>query len=238
MSSSGNKAYHVILFYKYYPFSKEEVSILVEDCKSYCDIHQILGRVLIACEGINGTLAGSPEDIASFISYFEMTVKIGPIDWKYSSGEAEDLPFLSLSVREAKELIAPGNERNFINRHIKYDPTCFGGLKGTGKHLSPAEFHQGIQQADSLIVDVRNEFEYNIGHFAASKNLKTFTYAETWKSLDLMLGEQDRDDEVKSRAIYMYCTGGIRCEKASAYLIGKGYENIYQVGLLMSGLLT
>ena len=90
---------------------------------------------------------------------------------------------------------------------------------------------KGIKNEDAIILDIRNEFEYDIGHFDGAVNLRTFTYAETWSALDKLLDYKSEDS--KSKPVYMYCTGGIRCEKASAYLKGKGWNNVYQVKNLL-----
>lgn len=86
-----------------------------------------------------------------------------------------------------------------------------------------------------MIVDIRNQYEYDIGHFQNARNLETFTYSETWSSLDKLFNKKVTSIEEteiigqKQKPIYMYCTGGIRCEKASAYLVAKGYENVFQL---------
>lgn len=241
MSWKPGEPFTIILFYKYGSLSKDSVGMLIEDCLWFCENHGILGRLLVSEEGVNGTLSGSNYSITKFIDHFYRTVDFGPIDWKYSYGEGNHLPFLSLSVREVREIIAVGQERDLINNFIEFDKDSFGGIVGTGMHLTPSEFHSAIQSKDSIVLDIRNEFEYNIGHFENSKNLHTFTYAETWKSLDKVLGckvpdedchsndKNEECEELKQKPIYMYCTGGIRCEKASAYLKAKGCTNVFQV---------
>lgn len=99
-----------------------------------------------------------------------------------------------------------------------FDDASFGGLDGVGIHLAPSDFHDKVLrivsgQEKGIILDVRNEYEYDIGHFEGATNLKTYYYSETWRAMESALkGTQDEDTEV-----LMYCTGGIRCELASKF---------------------
>jgi UPF0176 protein len=106
-----------------------------------------------------------------------------------------------------------------------YSYHCYkGGVEGTGVHLTPSEFHEALGRDDGICIDVRNGFEYDVGHFKNALNLNTYTYSETWSALDNVLKDKD-----PANNIYMYCTGGIRCEKASAYVKAKGYKNVFQL---------
>lgn len=102
---------------------------------------------------------------------------------------------------------------------------------GTGTHLEPEEFHEALQKDENAIVlDIRNEFEYDIGHFKGATNLKTFTYSETWSAMEKALEDTEASTQTRThKPIFMYCTGGIRCEKASAYLRAKGLNDVYQL---------
>ena len=143
-------------------------------------------------------------------------------------------------------------------------PISFGGIVGTGEHLTPEDFHKTLQEDECVVLDIRNEFEYDIGHFEHAIGVGTFTYAETFDVLDELLDKQQihkkshsitgsvdnqvdptlsqsnayeeeeatNVEEKKEKKILMYCTGGIRCEKASAYLRAKGLNNVYQVSAL------
>ncbi len=233
----GN-SYKVILWYRYCPI--QDVSKLIETLSSKCKFLGLLGRILISTEGMNGTLAGSCEDIDAFIQFFTTDMNFHHIDWKYhvEHKHCEYLPFLQLSVREVQEIISCGLQRNFIDNFIQYDATSYGGIEGSGVHLSADEFHDMMEREkdNCLILDIRNEFEYDIGHFHNAIGVGTFTYAETFNVLDNILADEiakaneTKDDDTNStKKILMYCTGGIRCEKASAYLRAKWLDNVYQV---------
>jgi predicted sulfurtransferase len=269
--------YKVILWYRYCPIS--DVATLIETLTIKCKSLHLLGRILLSIEGMNGTLAGSCEDIDHFINYLSDDLNFHHIDWKFhiEYQHCDYLPFLQLSIREVQEIISCGLQRQFINNFIQYDSMSYGGIEGSGIHLSPEEFHHMIEKEkpeNCLILDIRNEFEYDIGHFNNAIGIGTFTYAETFKVLDEVLADemakaaagvkrvQHTDDNANSieksdtsivandgktidecaveeksinekstndKKILMYCTGGIRCEKASAYLRAKGLDNVYQL---------
>lgn len=216
--------YKVILFYRYIRLFN--VDDLVNIFRSRLHELDILGRLLIAEEGINGTLSGTSDLINIFMVEVESVHHITGVDWKISLVDSP--PFLGLSVRRVGEIISCGTRgKTAIDQQVDFDATCFGGLKGTGQHLTPAEFHTHLQNREkdkSLLVDIRNEFEHNIGHFDGATALKTVTYSQTWGQLDDIIKPHNPETPV-----YMYCTGGIRCEKASAYLKSKGMSNVYQL---------
>lgn len=236
-----NECYTVVLFYKYAEIDQQCIDDISSNCNEICIRHGIVGRILLSLEGINGTLAGSPKAITAFVDFFNNTYEsiFFLIDWKFSFVEASPhLPFTKLSVRQVKEIISVGsNGLDTISNQIKFDKSTYGGLLGTGIHLSPEEFHNAIENSKSrgqpmkpVIVDIRNNYEYEIGHFEGSINLKTFTYSETWASLDKLLDDiKSEENKFQKTPMFLACTGGIRCEKASAYLVAKGMENVYQL---------
>lgn len=135
--------YTVILFYRY--VNIDNVDILRGKLLKLCVALGILGRILIAPEGINGTLAGSITSIETFIQYMSNDERFSQVDWKCTHVEkstANSLPFLSLSIRETKEIISCGRAREFISSNSQYEEHSFGGLSGTGEHLSPLQFHK------------------------------------------------------------------------------------------------
>jgi len=235
--------YAIALFYRYVLIA--EPAELVEQLKEKCQRCGLLGRILVSREGVNGTLAGGVAAVNSFVAELSADPRFANIDWKFTNDRGDSLPFLGLSIRVVDEIIASGRAGSFINSNISFNDATYGGITGTGTHLTPTEFHNALARNDGIILDIRNEFEFDIGHFKGSKNLKTFNYAETFDALDQVLGPapQEGKHEVESRPttdstdngdapqqnIYMYCTGGIRCEKASAYLCAKGYSNVYQL---------
>jgi UPF0176 protein len=240
--------YTVTLFYRYVAI--DNVEELRNQLLSICGELSLLGRILIAEEGINGTVAGSEACVTSFIDYMRADTRFRNIDWKSTTvgkrpaGEASAgsgpsaLPFLNLSIRIVTEIVSCGRQREFISRNAAFDAGTFGGLSGTGKHLTPQEFHDALvsltqsegegdsegEEQKAVLLDVRNQFEYDIGHFKSASPLNCATYAETWTCLDKLL-----ENKEKTAPVYMYCTGGIRCEKASVYVKSKGFENVYHL---------
>ena len=222
--------YRVILFYRYVQI--DDVQDLQQQLQQHCTEWGLLGRVLVASEGINGTLAGSIDCIENFIRWMKQDPRFQAIDWKDSTEatHTKDLPFLTLSIRIEKSIISCGQQEQFIAQHAVFDEQTFGGLDNTGVHLPPSEFHDQLTNhhhtGAGVLLDVRNQFEYDIGHFQAAETLNVATYAESWSALDQLLAQKCAS---KSDPVYMYCTGGIRCEKASVYVKAKGYNRVYQL---------
>ena len=228
-----HQPYQIVLFYRYVP-------VITADFDGFVDAYRtrlgselgLLGRLLISAEGFNGTLAGSSACLTVFMNEFESQYGGGTVDWKLTDVAEgnESLPFLNLSVRWVSEIISTGKEgKRTIDQQVCFDASTFGGLSGTGQHLTPEEFHAHISTRDkdkSLLLDIRNGFEHTIGSFEGSVPLGTVTYSQTWRRMDSILAEAATTAETP---IYMYCTGGIRCEKASAYLKAKGHANVFQL---------
>jgi predicted sulfurtransferase len=226
--------YKIVLFYRYVALDNvhEKQQFFLETCQRL----GLLGRVLVAPEGINGTLAGPDDSVGDFIAACSSFQCFQSVDWKVSACSGATLPFNDLHIKFVFELIGCGSQRNWIDNHVEYDVSTFGGLTGTGVHLSPSEFHEALtcqptgHNSKSILLDIRNEFEYDIGHFRGAASLGTNTYAETWKALDTIFDEATSSGVAnREKEVYMYCTGGIRCEKASAYLKSKGIHQVFQL---------
>ena len=222
----------IILFYIYFSGTKavdEAFSVkLLQFQEELCRRCQLLGRVLVSVQGLNGTLSGRKEDIDVYktaISSWEyQNVKcFRDIDWKHSTSSIGEEPFPDLVIRKVNELVASGEMIYDIDKH-------------GGEHLSPEEFHSILTEApdDLVLLDVRNRFEYSIGHFIDKKgrvamdpDMRNFTQ---FKHFIDKVGPT----LLKDKRVLMYCTGGIRCETASAYVNSKGYAK--QVGQLSGGI--
>lgn len=227
--------YKVILFYRYVAIDQPEV--LENSLRAKCEELSLLGRILLATEGINGTLAGSRENVDAFVSFMVSDDRFSAIDWKDSFG-AGKLPFPVLSVKIVPEIVSSGSRGKQLKDTMHFDPATFGGLAETGKHLTAEEFHRGLDDPNCVLLDIRNHFEYDIGHFENAVNIGTYTYAETFDKLDSLLSIPPATTQAPTepeppvpadKKIFMYCTGGVRCEKASAYLRNRGFENVYHV---------
>ena len=167
----------------------------------------ILGTILIAGEGINGTISGAKKDLDIFILNIKKLLEIKKLSLKVSKNQF--IPFYRLKIRLKKEIVTIGD------KSIKPE-------KITGKHISPKNWDKIINDDKYLIVDTRNEYEVSIGTFKKALNPKTKSFREFPKYIEALKVK-------KNQPIAMFCTGGIRCEKASSYLLKNGYKNIFQL---------
>ena len=167
----------------------------------------IMGTVLLAEEGINGTIAGTSQSIKNFQLEIK---KIGfeNLNPKYSYSKF--MPFFRLKVRTKKEIVT-------LRTKIA-DPENI-----TGNKIKPENWNNLITDNDTILIDVRNDFEVEMGSFRGSINPKTKSFTEFKSYL------KDNLSEAKDKKIAMFCTGGIRCEKISSYMIKKGFKNVNQL---------
>ncbi len=226
--------FKIVLFYRYLHIL--DVEALRDELLLLASGENMLGRVLVSAEGLNGTLAAPADCMSRFIAVMTADSRFSRVDWKYSDAMASvEAPFPCLNIRIVDSIIAPGkgsHGETIINSQIEYDESSFGGIKGGGIHLTATEFHDAIdgvkEGKEGIIIDIRNKFESDIGLFEGAIPVNTNTYPETWKKLDQIIDSSEGGGD-KTKPVYMYCTGGIRCEKASAYLKGKGVNNVFQL---------
>jgi UPF0176 protein len=172
----------------------------------------IKGSVLLAHEGINGTVAGSDEGIDAFVGELQHGPLFGGrldnLELKFSS--ASEMPFQRLKVRLKKEIVTLGD--------TAVDPT-----QRVGTYVEPSDWNELISAPDTLVIDTRNAFEVAMGTFegAVDPGLKSFGQFKEFAAQQL--------DPAKHKRIAMFCTGGIRCEKASAYLLAQGFDEVYHL---------
>ena len=172
----------------------------------------IKGSVLLAHEGINGTVAGTDEGIVSFVHELQhgalFAGRLDNLELKFS--RAAEMPFQRLKVRLKKEIVTLGD--------AACDPT-----RQVGIYVEPSDWNELIAAPDTLLIDTRNAFEVAMGTFegAVDPGLKSFGRFKDFAAEKL--------DPAKHRKIAMFCTGGIRCEKASAYLLARGFEEVYHL---------
>jgi predicted sulfurtransferase len=142
---SPGDVYVVSLFYRYVDLSSADLTSLIANISTKASNHQLKGRCLVSMEGLNGTLAGKEHDVYVFgRELAALHEGFSSIDFKYSFGRGDTLPFDTLSVRYSKELISCGTRvGSSINDQISFDDT-YGGLNGTGVHLEPQEFHDEL----------------------------------------------------------------------------------------------
>lgn len=176
------------------------------------DARQIKGTILLADEGINGTVAGSPAKIDSFIEWLRSGSvwqgKLDHLEVKFSSADKE--PFARGKVKLKREIVTMGVPGT--------DPR-----KSVGTYVKPNEWNELISQPDVVTIDTRNSYEVALGRFKGAENPQTKTFREFPE-----YAQQTLDPE-KHKKIAMYCTGGIRCEKSTAYLKSLGFEEVYHL---------
>lgn len=199
--------YRVLLYYKYIQIDNyiEYTKIHLKFCQSL----GIRGRILIAEEGINGTLSGTVDQANAYMSAMRMDERFRDMEFKID--EVSEHAFKKLYVRPKKEIVTL-NDSGDIDPHIT-----------TGKRLSPKEFYEAMQEEDVMIIDARNDYEYDLGHFrnAVRPDVRTFKQFPAWIKKN---AEKFRD-----KKILTYCTGGIRCEKFSGLLIREGCRDVSQL---------
>ena len=172
---------------------------------------QILGTIIIGHEGINGTVSGSETNVNKALKFLKSDSRFSDLDIKTSF--SNKAPFLRLKVKIKKEIVTMGID------NIK--PTT-----QAGKYLSHDQWNSLLNDEDTILIDTRNDYEYSIGTFKNSINPKTSNFKEFPK----WVKKQKFTQEVKkSKNIAMFCTGGIRCEKASSYMKNEGFKNVYHL---------
>lgn len=175
----------------------------------FCLEHGILGTLLLAHEGINGTVAGEATSIARLVSHLEGWDEIGKLEVKYS--DADTKGFLRMKVRLKDEIVTMGVS--------DIDPRL-----GAGTYVEPKDWNTLVNDPEVMVIDTRNIYETRIGGFKGAIDPKTETFRAFPQWADSLAQAAN-----KPRKIAMYCTGGIRCEKASAYMKKIGFDEVYHL---------
>jgi UPF0176 protein len=201
--------YTVATFYQF--AALPDFRELREPLRAFCAELALKGSVLLAHEGINGTLAGSHDAIDALVAELRdgklFGGRLDNLELKFST--ASMMPFARLKIRLKKEIVTLGDSGT--------DPT-----RAVGVYVDPADWNELIAAPDTLVIDTRNAFEIAMGSFAGAidPNIERFgQFKEYARTLDPQ----------RHRKIAMFCTGGIRCEKASAYLLSRGFEQVYHL---------
>ena len=202
--------YQVAAFYQF--AALPDFRELRQPLRAVCAELELKGSVLLAHEGINGTLAGSPDAIAALVEELQRGALFGGrldnLELKFSF--ASLLPFRRLKIRLKKEIVTLGDSHS--------DPARQAGI-----YVDPADWNALIADADTLVIDTRNAFEVVMGTFpgALDPGIHSFGQFKEFAARRL--------DSAKHQRIAMFCTGGIRCEKASAYLLSRGFAQVYHL---------
>lgn len=186
----------------------DDPAMLKGELEAFLTANDIKGTILVAPEGINGTVSGSETAIAALHRYLRSDPRFESLETKESWHE--DVPFHRTKVRLKKEIVTMGVEG--------IDPSS-----QAGKYLRPSEWNDLLDQEDVVVIDTRNDYEYQIGTFKGALNPKTTSFRELPSFLDEHL------EQMKGKKIAMFCTGGIRCEKSTSYLTSKGFDEVYHL---------
>ena len=201
--------YTVLLYYKY--TTVKDPDKLMEDHRAICKSLNLKGRIITAYEGINGTVEGKTEDIEKYAEWIKTQEGFSDVHFKYSEGDGTTFP--KLSVKHRDEIVA--------GRLGDWDVKPW---ETTGKYLTPEELHTWIQSGKKFFfVDMRNTYEHEVGHFKGSIFAPMQTFTDLPNVLPL-LADIKKDDPIVT-----VCTGGVRCEKASGFLVKNGFTNVFQL---------
>tara|TARA_Y100001970_G_scaffold294273_1_gene449605 strand:- start:9027 stop:9953 length:927 start_codon:yes stop_codon:yes gene_type:complete len=208
----NEKSYKVVSFYKFSNLIHSNIETFREIYLNKYINKDIKGIVLLSEEGINGTICGQKNIVEDFISKIRILVSSPNINHKTSWSENQI--FKKLKIRIKKEIITIGNQ------YIK-------PINNTGEYVKPEDWNNYLLDKNTLVVDTRNNYEISIGTFRNSINPNTRTFTAFPKWLDKELIPLIRRERPKR--IAMFCTGGIRCEKATSLLKDKGFQNVYHL---------
>lgn len=175
---------------------------------NYCIEQHISGTFLLAQEGLNGTIAGSHEAICKVIGYLQSDTRLADLEVKFST--VTEMPFLRMKVKLKKEIVTMGVPET--------DPTQLNG-----KRIDPKDWNALISDPEVLLIDTRNTYECQIGTFKNAISPETETFREFPAYV------RNHLDPDKHKKVAMFCTGGIRCEKATNYLLKNGFEDVYHL---------
>ena len=204
--------YKVAAFYNFFSLLDQEILFIQDELTNIATDEEIKGTILLATEGVNGTVCGTENAIDQFIETLEQLLKVSDINVKYSWSEKQ--AFRRFKARKKKEIVTIGLKQ--INP-----------IKSVGKYIKAGEWNEFLEDPDSVVIDTRNEYEIKIGNFAGALNPCTSSFREFPSWVQKYLKPLIEDNP--SLKIGMYCTGGIRCEKATSYLIEEGFTNVHHL---------
>ncbi|ARK29870.1 oxygen-dependent tRNA uridine(34) hydroxylase TrhO [Halalkalibacter krulwichiae] len=199
--------YRVLLYYMYVPI--EDPEMFASEHLTFCESLELKGRILVAKEGINGTVSGTVEQTEEYMKVMKSDPRFAEMVFKMD--ESDTHAFKKMHVRHREELVT-------LRLEDDVNP-----METTGNYLKPSEFFEAMQDPDTVVIDARNDYEYELGHFrgAIKPEIKNFRELPDWI-------KQNRD-MFEGKKVLTYCTGGIRCEKFSGWLRKEGFEDVSQL---------
>ncbi|GAK01693.1 rhodanese domain protein [Geomicrobium sp. JCM 19055] len=204
-----SKDYRVLLYYKYVDMPDYE-EYAAEHLR-FCKENELKGRIIVAPEGINGTVSGTVEQTERYMNYVKQDPRFEDLWFKID--ESDEHTFKKMFVRPKQELVTWR-----LDDEIDDNPNHL-----TGQYLSPKEFHDALLDEDTIVIDGRNDYEYEIGHFrnAIKPGVQSSREFPEWIDENL--------EEYKDKRVITYCTGGVRCEKLTGILMNKGFKDVAQL---------
>ena len=197
--------YQTLLYYCYTPI--EDPAQFRDEHHRLCLDLKLLGRIIVAAEGLNGTVSGTKDNCAAYMAAVKADSRFAALEFKIDEVPAHT--FHKLHVRVKPEIVCS------TLHHVQ-------PRQRTGQYLSPQQFKELKNCDDVVVVDVRSDYEYNLGRFKNALTLDIENFRDFPERLD-------RLRQFKEKKILTYCTGGVKCEKASAFLLEQGFENVYQL---------
>lgn len=193
-------------FYKFVPLDNYEE--MRAPLLAQMIAHRIKGTIILASEGINGSFAGTPDDMDAFYQVVHKDPRLADLRFK-ETFDAEN-PFEKTKVKLRKEIVTMGIK--------EVNP-----LETVGTYLEPEQWNELLQESDVVVIDTRNDYEFSLGTFKGAINPNTDNFRNFPEYVQNELVEH------KDKKIAMFCTGGIRCEKSTAYLKELGFEKVYHL---------
>ncbi|RHW35726.1 rhodanese-related sulfurtransferase [Neobacillus notoginsengisoli] len=199
--------YRVLLYYKYVHIENPEE--FTAEHLAFCKELGLKGRILIAEEGINGTVSGTVEQTDAYMKAMKEDPRFADMVFKIDGADSH--AFKKMHVRHRSELVT-------LRLEDDVDPN-----EVTGKYLEPKEFFEAMQDPNTVVVDARNDYEYDLGHFrgAIRPDITAFRELPEWI--------RENKEKLEGKKVLTYCTGGIRCEKFSGWLVKEGFEDVAQL---------
>ncbi len=210
-----NETYHVLLYYNFVPI--EDPDAFAAEHLAACKELGLKGRILVSKDGINGTVSGPISQTDAYIEMMHADDRFK--DTVFKTDEHVGHAFKKMHVRAREELVTLR-----LSEEEDTDPN-----KLTAAYLEPNEFYEAMQDENTVVLDTRNDYEYDVGHFrgAIRPDIRSFRDLPEWV--------EDNKEVLEGKRVLTYCTGGIRCEKFTGWLIDKGFED---VGQLHGGIVT
>lgn len=206
MTEQNEQSLVVAAMYKF--VSLPDCHAIQQPLQEFCEKNHITGTLLLALEGINGTVAGPREGIGNLLSFLKEDPRFADLQHKESYTDTE--PFYRMKVKIKKEIVTMG-------------VPGVSPSERTGTRVDAQQWNDIIQDPEVVLIDTRNQYEYELGTFKNAISPETDSFREFPQYVKEHLNPEEH------KKIAMFCTGGIRCEKASAYLLQQGFEEVYQL---------